>query len=190
GLERPPEAPLGGWLLTAAIILLMIDIMASLALSGRLLPTQANEAVSILQLKWQQKATFWKMGFESSMAFQVIDKDFLRLPEFWARSGIYFTGKIFGTMQTRLGGDLTFTSSYRADRYFSAAGQFYQQNDTSIPALPIFEAYFSAQIRNFRVLIKGVNLSDLMFEEAYFAAPNFPYPGYHIQFAIGWRFID
>ncbi|MEM6722465.1 MAG: putative porin, partial [Bacteroidota bacterium] len=151
------------------------------------LPTQATEAVSVLQLKWQQRATFWKMGFESSMAFQVVDRDFLRLPEFWARSGLYFTGKIFGTMQTRLGGDLTFTSRYQGDGYFSAAGQFFQQNATTLPALPIFEAYFSAQVKNFRVLIKAVNLSDLMFEEAYFAAPNYPYPGYHIRFAIGWR---
>ena len=50
GLERPPEAPLGGWLLTAAIILLMIDIMASLALSGRLLPTQAKLSAILFAL--------------------------------------------------------------------------------------------------------------------------------------------
>ncbi|MRU15401.1 DUF4159 domain-containing protein [Roseovarius sp. A21] len=42
GLARPPEAPLGGWLLGLAMLLLMGDIIASLALSGRLMPTRAT----------------------------------------------------------------------------------------------------------------------------------------------------
>ncbi|KNG93765.1 DUF4159 domain-containing protein [Pseudaestuariivita atlantica] len=36
GLEAPQEQPLGGWLLAAALALLLIDILASLWLSGRL----------------------------------------------------------------------------------------------------------------------------------------------------------
>lgn len=50
GLERPPEAPLGGWLLTTALLLLMVDIIASLALSGRLLPTHAKLTAVLIAL--------------------------------------------------------------------------------------------------------------------------------------------
>ncbi len=46
GLARAPELPLGGWLLAAALILLIADIAASLALSGRLWPVRA--AASLL----------------------------------------------------------------------------------------------------------------------------------------------
>ncbi|QGX99924.1 DUF4159 domain-containing protein [Roseovarius faecimaris] len=41
GLSRPVEAPLGGWLLALALVLLSADVLASLALSGRLLPARA-----------------------------------------------------------------------------------------------------------------------------------------------------
>ena len=41
GLTRPVEAPLGGWFLGLSLVLLMADILASLALSGRLLPARA-----------------------------------------------------------------------------------------------------------------------------------------------------
>ncbi|MEM7596855.1 MAG: DUF4159 domain-containing protein [Pseudomonadota bacterium] len=41
GLARPNEAPLGGWLLAGALLLLLTDIIASLALSGRLMPMRA-----------------------------------------------------------------------------------------------------------------------------------------------------
>ncbi|WP_297776749.1 DUF4159 domain-containing protein [uncultured Roseovarius sp.] len=41
GLERAPETPLAGWLLAAALLLLTADILASLALSGRLWPARA-----------------------------------------------------------------------------------------------------------------------------------------------------
>ncbi|MEM7733398.1 MAG: DUF4159 domain-containing protein [Pseudomonadota bacterium] len=41
GLARPNEAPLGGWLLATAMIFLLADVIASLALSGRLIPERA-----------------------------------------------------------------------------------------------------------------------------------------------------
>ena len=54
GLARPPEAPLGGWLLAAALVLLMADIIASLALSGRLMPARAALILAALLAMPQQ----------------------------------------------------------------------------------------------------------------------------------------
>ena len=48
GLERPQEQPLAGWLLAAAIALLLADVIASLALSGRL--RGARVAATLLAL--------------------------------------------------------------------------------------------------------------------------------------------
>ncbi|MFN3210386.1 MAG: DUF4159 domain-containing protein [Roseovarius sp.] len=50
GLDRPPEAALGGWLLAGALVLLMADILASLGLSGRLLPARATMSALLLAL--------------------------------------------------------------------------------------------------------------------------------------------
>lgn len=50
GLARPAEAPLGGWLLAAALLLLTADILASLALSGRLIPARAAALFAALLL--------------------------------------------------------------------------------------------------------------------------------------------
>ena len=41
GLSRPAETPLAGWLLAGALALLLADVIASLALSGRLLGARA-----------------------------------------------------------------------------------------------------------------------------------------------------
>ena len=54
GLARPPEAPLGGWLLAAALVMLMADIIASLALSGRLMPARAALIIAALLAMPQQ----------------------------------------------------------------------------------------------------------------------------------------
>ena len=48
GLARIEEMPLGGWLLGAAILLLLADILASLALSGRLTGPRARTAAGIV----------------------------------------------------------------------------------------------------------------------------------------------
>lgn len=41
GLSRPAETPLAGWLLATALMILLADVIASLALSGRLLGARA-----------------------------------------------------------------------------------------------------------------------------------------------------
>ncbi len=48
GLDRPDEHPLSGWLLGFALVLLSADILASLALSGRLVAARAALVISIL----------------------------------------------------------------------------------------------------------------------------------------------
>ncbi|HEY9039487.1 MAG TPA: DUF4159 domain-containing protein [Roseovarius sp.] len=48
GLDRAAETPLQGWLLAAALLLLSGDIIASLALSGRLLPVRTAAVLAAL----------------------------------------------------------------------------------------------------------------------------------------------
>lgn len=47
GLTRPVETPLGGWLLALALVLLSADVLASLALSGRLIPVRAAAVFAV-----------------------------------------------------------------------------------------------------------------------------------------------
>jgi hypothetical protein len=57
GLARAPETPLGGWLPATALVLLTADILASLALSGRLWPARAAVMVLVaLSLGTPQQA--------------------------------------------------------------------------------------------------------------------------------------
>ncbi|MFD2739630.1 DUF4159 domain-containing protein [Sulfitobacter aestuarii] len=49
GLALAPERPLGGWLLSLSLLLLLADVLASLALSGRLL-ARSNSAAAIALL--------------------------------------------------------------------------------------------------------------------------------------------
>lgn len=50
GLAVPPEQPVAGWLLSLAILLLLADVVASLALSGRLLGRRGAPVVGALVL--------------------------------------------------------------------------------------------------------------------------------------------
>ena len=55
GLVRPAQKPLGGWFLALALILLSADVLASLGLSGRLLPARAA-LIALLALGLPQDA--------------------------------------------------------------------------------------------------------------------------------------
>ena len=57
GLSRPAERPLAGYLLATALALLLADVIASLALSGRLIGARAAGLVLVALLGWPQEVT-------------------------------------------------------------------------------------------------------------------------------------
>lgn len=56
GMNVSPETPLAGWLLSFSILLLLADVIASLALSGRLLKRAGTIAVWVIAMMLQQPA--------------------------------------------------------------------------------------------------------------------------------------
>ena len=66
GLAVPPEQPVAGWLLSLAILLLLADVIASLALSGRLLGRRSAALALLLALPLT--GTPWPAGAQDTSA--------------------------------------------------------------------------------------------------------------------------
>ncbi|SNR38349.1 DUF4159 domain-containing protein [Puniceibacterium sediminis] len=72
GLSRPQETPLAGWLLALAIAMLLADVIASLALSGRLRGARpATALIAALMFASLYPHTLQAQGSASSDAFAI-----------------------------------------------------------------------------------------------------------------------
>jgi len=74
GLSAPRETPLAGWLLAAALALLVADVIASLALSGRLFDPRGAAASVVLALLFLPQTGHAQTAQEDALALAATDE--------------------------------------------------------------------------------------------------------------------
>jgi hypothetical protein len=175
------------------------------------LPRQESRAVNILQFLVSQNFKFKAFHFDNTVGFQqVSNSEVLRYPSLVSKHSLYFEGFIFKRAAlVKLGMDIRYNSSYYADDFQPATGQFFLQNHTNISPLPIVDFFFSTKVQTFRLFAKVENANELIFNETvedfvdtnlaswnfnpnYYTlvAPQYPMRSWTVRLGVHWRFYD
>ncbi len=175
------------------------------------LPQQESSAVNILQLLVAQNFKYKAFHFDNAVGFQqVSNSEVLRYPSLVTKHSLYFEGFLFKrAAQVKVGMDVRYNSSYYANDFQPATGQFFLQNHTNIAPLPIVDFFFSTKVQTFRAFIKVENANELIFNEtvenfvntnlpswnfnpSYYTlvAPQYPMRSWTMRMGVHWRFYD
>ncbi len=153
---------------------------------------QTGVPVSVSQLFVRKHLRLWKIHNENQWVVQAVSGDVLRLPLLAGKHSLYFSGKLFKVLDTRIGVDLRYTSAYSSDYYFPLTGQFQLQDRAQIPFYPAADAYFNIRVTKFRAFVKIENISsNWMGGQLFYQTPDYPWPpvsGFRI--GIKWRLSD
>jgi len=158
--------------------------------SGRVF--QSEPVQSVAQLSLQKNLMFWKLHLENQLVFQVTTGQYLRVPTWYGKHSLYFSGHLFKVMETRIGFDIRYTSAYYADAYFPLSGQFHLQNDVLLPFYPAIDAYFDMRVTRFRAFVKVEHIGDALYQNAlYYWVPDYPRPPVSgFRLGIKWRLSE
>ncbi len=153
---------------------------------------QTGAPVSISQLFVRKHLRLWKIHSENQWAVQSVSGDVLRLPLLTGKHSLYFSGKLFKVLDTRIGFDLRYSTAYYSDYYFPLTGQFQLQDRVQIPFYPAVDAHFNIRVTKFRAFVKLENISsNWMNGQLFYQTPDYPWPpvsGFRI--GIKWRLSD
>lgn len=130
-------------------------------------------------------------GFNNKITWQDVSADVLRLPKFVLNHSVYYEGKWFKkAVDVQAGFDITYCSSYFADAYMPALGQYYLQNEKELGNYPFIDFFFNMKIKHARVFFKSEHVNSGFMGANYFLSPHMPGPDRSIKIGVKWMFFD
>ncbi len=153
---------------------------------------QANALQALGQLTLRKQVRVGKIYLDNQWTFQTVSGEVFRLPEWFGKHSLFFSGKMFKVLNVRFGADLRYTSAYRSDAYFPLTGQFHLQNEALLEWFPALDAFFNLQVTRFRAFVKVENIGGtLVGGRLFYLTPAYPRPPVSgFRLGISWRFSD
>jgi len=130
----------------------------------------------------------WQSAQDTSIK---ISEGIMHLPQFVTHHSLYYEGKWFSkVMEVQIGFDVSFYTSYYADAYMPALGQYYVQSRKEIGNYPFIDFFFNMKVKHANIFFKSEHLNSGLMGATYYLAPHMPAPDRSIKFGIRWLFYD
>lgn len=155
------------------------------------LPVQLSDAFTINQFGVEHRLNIWKIHFNNKVHFQTCSSDKVRLPDWITTHSLYFDGKIFKDyLHIRPGIDLRYLSSYYADDYMPASGQFYIQDKVKLSDQWLTDIYIGMAVANFQGFVKMENVTGWLNKKIQYYVPLYPQPEAKFRIGLQWQFLN
>jgi hypothetical protein len=152
-------------------------------------PAQASGQTLIWQALLRQDFTLGHWHLDNTVALQRTESSALNLPLYVGRHIFYYEGFFFKqALFARIGADVRFQSGYTADAWNPLTAAFYLQGAATPDTYPVLDLFFSAIIDRARIMIKGVNLTQGLFDPGWYQTPDYPMPNRGFVLQVDWRF--
>ncbi len=156
---------------------------------------QNGSVINVLQLSVKKDFHTKLVHLENWLGIQESTSNTLRLPTFYSKHSIYLEGKIFKkAMLTRFGFDARLNTGYSPYNYHPLIGQFFLQNDQTLPFTPLVDVFLNFKVKTFRFFFKVENLLPYMTRQYYYQTADYPMPftfsNGGMRMGVNWRLVD
>lgn len=155
--------------------------------------TQATAPIQVTQFLLQENFNLGKVRFENTFALQQPNRDdVLRLPTWFSKNSVFFSGKVFKKrMQLDAGFDFRINSAFMPDAYQPLVWQFHLQDDISQKPYPWLDIFASFKVQSFRGFARYENFMTVFDNtQVYYQTARHAWPFGALRFGIAWRFMD
>lgn len=154
---------------------------------------QTASPLQIAQFIISENIGLGPFRFENTVALQQSNRsDVLRLPHWFTKNSLYFSGKLFKKrLQLDAGVDFRMNSEFRPDAYQPVTWQFHLQDSLTQKPYPWIDLFAAFKVQSFRFFVRYENMSTIWNKtEATYQTARYPQPFGAIRFGIAWRFMD
>jgi len=156
--------------------------------------SQTTSPVQVAQLILRENIRVGPIHLDNTIALQQNNRsDVLRLPDWFTKNSLYFSGKVFKKrMSLDAGFDFRLNSEFRPDGYQPLTAQFYLQDSLTQKPFPWLDAFISFKVQSFRLFFRYENLGTILWDKTAvnYQTAYYPQPFGTFRLGIGWRFMD
>lgn len=161
---------------------------------SRLSVAQESGNIQVFSATLNQDFKLGPLHLDTEFTYQnTSNKEVLPLPEFNMYANLYLKFKIAKVLNTELGADARYFTSYYAPDYSAALGQFVQQNQADkveIGNYPVVNVYANFLLKETRFYVKYYHINEGTGNMRYFLAPHYPMIPKALWFGLSWNFYN
>jgi hypothetical protein len=154
---------------------------------------QTTSPLQVTQLLVQENIKWGSLRFDNTVALQQANRDdVFRLPKWFSKNSLYFSGKVFKKrMLLNAGVDFRINSEFRPDGYHPLSWQFHLQDSLSQKPYPWIDLFASFKVQSFRGFVRYENCATWWDKtQVFYQTASHPHPFGALRFGIAWRFMD
>jgi hypothetical protein len=160
------------------------------------LPSQYSGGLSIAAATIRNELRAWKFHLASDVIIQKSsNSEILDLPLVTLRSAGYFEhlfrfARTGGRLNTQLGVDLTYNTTYHPYSYFPATGRFYRQDKVTASDYPFINIFLNFKVKRTRVFIMFDHVNAKLMGYNFEMVPSYPMNIRMLRYGLAWTFYD
>ncbi len=154
---------------------------------------QTTAPLQVTQLLVRENIKWGSLRFDNMVALQQANRsDVLRLPTWFSKNSLYFSGKVFKKrMLLNAGVDFRINSDFRPDGYHPLSWQFHLQDTLTQKPYPWIDLFVSFKVQTFRGFVRYENCATWWDKtQVFYQTAGHPQPFGALRFGIAWRFMD
>lgn len=161
-------------------------------INNNLLPQQTSKPTSIIQASLLHNLKLGIFNLKGIMTLQKLSsEEAIRVPVFQAKQGISINFKMFNQkLQTQVGFDFRYNTSYFADSFMPAMGAFVHQDKVKIGNYLFTDFFVQAQIDRVKFFVALCHPYAGAFENNYYLTPHYPSEKLNLRYGVTWMFFD
>ncbi len=153
---------------------------------------QYNGNINIVDVYLKKDFKFYNWHLDNTMYYNYVpDSTVIRLPQFVLNHSLYYENNVLKeAMRLQIGFSVFYTTSYYANAYMPATGQFYLQDSKKYGNYPFIDFFINAKIKMVSVFLKIEHLNSGLMGNTYIQTPNYPTNDRAFKIGIYWKFFD
>lgn len=161
-------------------------------INNNLLPQQTSKPTSIIQASLLHNLKLGIFNLKGVMTLQKLSsEEAIRVPVFQAKQGISINFKMFNKkLQTQVGFDFRYNTSYFADSFMPAMGAFVHQDKVKIGNYLFTDFFVQAQIDRVKFFVALCHPYAGVFGNEYYLTPHYPSEKLNLRYGVTWMFFD
>ena len=141
--------------------------------------------------KWTVNLNWKKFHTTQTLEYQYADNtSIMRFPEFNYTTSLWLESNLFGdNLNTQIGADMNYFTSYYAKAYNPALAQFHLQDSQLIGDVPLLSVFLKLKVHNMSIVMRYRNITSLISANAdvYYLIPNYPNYQASLQLSVLWK---
>jgi hypothetical protein len=155
-------------------------------------PRQYKGRIPVFSASLNKNIEFHNWHLDNKINYQnVPDSSVIRVPQFILKHALYYENDLFkNAMRLQIGFQVFFNTSFYANAYMPATGQFYLQTEKKYGNYPVLDFFLNAKIKVVNIFFKIDHLNAGFSGNNYMLTPLYILNQRSFKVGVSWKFWD